>query len=284
MPVLDARRGEPRSRVNEALVRAIQDQIRRGDLKPGDRLPPERRLAGLFGASRSSVREALRILELSGLIYSRHGEGNFVAETLPSAAFTLVSFLEGQRASLIDLSEARKMFEPHLASLAAERATSEDLEKLRKATEEEESDLRAGHAEAAARSDRAFHQAVAAASGNQTLIHLHGYLSDLIASGRREALEHEPRRAQSAIDHRKICQAIARGDCAAARAAMLQHLQNVERIAMDAVLGYQRAASLLPGAGVARAGGARTAARARAGPARARPASALRLTGAGRRP
>jgi GntR family transcriptional repressor for pyruvate dehydrogenase complex len=271
--------------VNEAIVRAIQDQIQRGDLKAGDRLPPERSLARLFGAGRGSVREALRVLELSGLIDSRHGEGNFVADRGPSAAaYTLLTFLERQRASLLDVFEARKMVEPYLASLAAERATPEVVEKLREASEAGERDLRDGHAEAAVRSDRAFHGAIAAAAGNETLVYLHSYLSDLIASGRRELLEDDARRAQSAVDHRQICQAIARGDGAAARAAMLRHLENVQKILMDAVLSYQRVASLLPGAGVAKAGGARAVSRASSGPARARQASAFRLTGAGRRP
>lgn len=238
--------GDGHRRVNEAIVRAIQDQIRRGELKAGDRLLPERQLAALFDASRSSVREALRVLELSGLVYSRHGEGNFVAETLPAGvAVTLVEFLERQRASLLDLSEARKLFEPYLASLAAGRATADDVEVLRRAAEDEEAQLRAGETQAAFRADRTFHHAIAAATGNQTLVTLHSYLSDLVAGGRREALENDVRRAQSAFDHRRVYQAIARRDGAAARAAMLRHLENVERILMGAVLGYQRAAAQL---------------------------------------
>jgi GntR family transcriptional repressor for pyruvate dehydrogenase complex len=239
-------RGNGHRKVNEAIVRAIQDQIRRGELKAGDRLPPERRLAALFDASRSSVREALRVLELSGLVYSRHGEGNFVAEALPAGAgLTLVDYLERQRASLLDLSEARKMFEPYLASVAAGRATAEDVEELRRTAEEEDMRLRAGETQAAFRADRAFHHAVAVATGNQTLVTLHSYLSDLVAGGRREALENDVRRAQSAVDHRRVYQAIARRDGSAARAAMLRHLENVERILMDAVLGYQRTAAML---------------------------------------
>ncbi|MBI2188403.1 MAG: FadR family transcriptional regulator [Acidobacteria bacterium] len=263
--------GSGHRRVNEAIVRAIQDQIRRGELKPGDRLPPERQLAEMFDASRSSVREALRALELSGLIYSRHGEGNFVSEAPGGAALTLLDFLERQRASLLDLSEARKLFEPFLATLAASRATREDLEELHRAAEEEATQLQAGETQAAFRSDRAFHHAVAVATGNQELVKLHSYLSDLVAGGRREALENDVRRAQSAMDHRRLYQAIARRDGAAARAAMLRHLENVERILMDAVVGYQRAAArLAPTAGVApsrpQRSGARRAAR-RAGPA-----------------
>jgi GntR family transcriptional repressor for pyruvate dehydrogenase complex len=276
--VKQARRGD--GRVNQAIVRAIQEQIRRGELNPGDRLPPERHLAGIFGASRSSVREALRILELSGLVYSRHGEGNFVAETVPAAAArTLVEFLARQRASLLDLSEARKLFEPYLAALAATRATADDLEELKRAAEDEEKNLREGHTQAAFRADRLFHQAVATATRNQALVTLHSYLSDLIAGGRREALENDVRRAQSAVDHRRVYRAIARRDGAAARAAMLTHLENVERILMDAVGGYQRAATLLA---PRRAGSRDSDAGGPAAPRRRRAARPISLDPSGR--
>jgi GntR family transcriptional repressor for pyruvate dehydrogenase complex len=246
VPKVSGAQGNGHRKVSESIVRAIQDRIRRGELKAGDRLPPERQLAEMFDASRSSVREALRALELSGLVHTRHGEGNFVAETLGGASLTLVDFLERQRASLLELSEARKLFEPYLASLAAGRATPDDLEVLRGAADEEEKRLRAGERQAAFRADRTFHHAIAIATGNQALVTLHSYLSDLVAAGRQEALENDVRRTQSALDHRRVYQAIARRDGTAARAGMLRHLENVERIVMDAVLGYQRAAALLP--------------------------------------
>ena len=73
-----ARHRGQRLKVNEEIARQLLSQIRRRELRPGDQLPSERQLAGLFGASRGSVREALRVLELSGVIVSRQGGGNFV--------------------------------------------------------------------------------------------------------------------------------------------------------------------------------------------------------------
>ena len=237
----------PWSRVNEKIVQAIQDQIRRGELKLGNRLPPERQLASLLGVSRGSVREALRALELSGVVRSRHGEGNFVA-AVPGGGPTLplVQFVERQRANLLDVFDARKTFEPQLAAVAAERASPGDVERLRAAVEEQERDLRNGDLEAAFRADRLFHQLIAEATRNQTLINLHGFLSDLVADGRREALENDARRAQSAVDHRRVYQAIARRNAAAASAAMRQHVENVEQIVKHALHRYQRAAALIP--------------------------------------
>ncbi|MGQ0735380.1 MAG: FadR/GntR family transcriptional regulator [Acidobacteriota bacterium] len=236
-----------RLRVNEKIARELQHRIVRGEFSPGESLPPERRLAGQFGVSRGSVREALRALELAGVVVSRQGGGNFVSDTPRGTATTPLSqFLERQRGALVDLSEARQMFEPHLAYLAAERATPDDIDALRRAVEEQEQGLRAGDVDAVFNADRLFHQTLAETARNQTFIRLHGYLSDLVAGDRREAIENASRRTQSPIDHRAIFDAVARGDGPAASAAMLQHLRNVEAVLLDALREYQGALARLP--------------------------------------
>jgi len=236
-----------RLKVNEKIARELRNRIRRSELRPGDQLPPERQLAGFFGASRGSVREALRALELSGVIVSRQGGGNFVTEALPGGATQPLSqFLERQREHLLDLSEARQMFEPRLAFLAAERATEVDIDGLRRAVEEQERGLQDDDVEAVFNADRLFHQTIAAAARNQTFITLHNYLSDLVRGGPHEEIENGSRRTQSPIDHRAIYDAVASGDAPAASAAMLQHLKNVEGILLDALRRYQGAIADLP--------------------------------------
>ena len=237
-PEPDSRRG----RVSEEIVRQVQGWLRQGELKPGNQLPPERRLAGLFRASRGSVREALRALEVSGVIRSRQGGGNFVAERLPNAVtLPLAQFLDRQLERLRDLSEARQMFEPRLAFLAAERATRDDTQRMRKALEQQGRALPRGDTEAFSNADRFFHQEIAEATRNQTFIMLHNYLSDLISEIRRDAADSGPRREQALADHRAIYEAIARGDGPAAGAAMLQHVKTVEALLVDALLAYRGA-------------------------------------------
>ncbi len=248
-----------RGKVTEEIVRALQERISRGELKPGDQLPPERQLAELFRASRGSIREALRALELAGLIHSRQGGGNFVAESPPSAlAIPLDNFLERQRQSLRDLYEARQMLEPRLAFLAAERATRADVERLRQALERQERDLQAEELSVAYDADRGFHLAIAEATHNQTFIKLHNYLSDLVSESRREAVDSPARREQALADHRAICEAIARGDGPAASAAMLQHLKTVEALLTEALEAYRGVLARLQGgpAAAVREGGA----------------------------
>ncbi len=238
----------PRRKVTRAVVRAIQERLERGTLQPGARLPSERELARQLGASRSSIREALRALELAGLIRSQHGGGTFVADPLPASVATpLAQYLDRQRANLRDLFEARQMIEPRLAFLAAERASREDVEAIRAALERQERADREGDLEAAATADRSFHQAVAEATHNQTFIMLHNYLSDLVAGSRRDAADSAARRAQALVDHRAIFEAIARHDAPAASAAMLQHVRNVEALLLDTLAAYQGVLAFLPG-------------------------------------
>lgn len=230
------------------MVRALQERLARGTLRPGARLPSERQLARQLGASRSSVREALRALELAGLIRAQHGGGTFVADPLPASVATpLAQYLDRQRATLRDLFEARQMIEPRLAFLAAERATPEDLEALRAAVERQERADAEGDLEAASAADRLFHQAVAGATHNQTFIMLHNYLSDLVADSRREAVDSAARRAQALVDHRAIYEAIARHDAPAASAAMLQHVKNVEALLLETLSAYRGVLAFLPG-------------------------------------
>jgi GntR family transcriptional regulator, transcriptional repressor for pyruvate dehydrogenase complex len=244
----DSRPARRRSKVTEEIVRAIQARVSQGELKPGEQLPPERQLAELFQASRGSIREALRALELSGLVHSRQGDGNFIAQSLPSAlAVPLGHYLERQRLALVDLYEARQMLEPRLAFLAASRGTRADVERVRLALERQARDLKAEGLTIAYDADRGFHLAIAEAAGNQTFIKLHNYLSDLVSESRRELVDSATRREQALVDHRQIYEAIASGDGPAASAAMPQHLKTLETLLVEALEAYRAALDRLQG-------------------------------------
>lgn len=239
---------QKRGKVTEAIVRTLQARISRGEFRPGEQLPPERQLAEIFDASRGSIREALRALELSGLIHSRQGGGNYVADSLPSAlTVPLGNYLERQRHALLDLYEARQMLEPRLAFLAAERGTRADVERIRAALERQERDLEASDLDTAYDADRGFHLAIAEAAHNHTFIRLHNYLSDLVSESRREVVDSHSRRQQALVDHRAIHDAIASGDGPAASAAMLQHLRTLEALLVQALAAYRGALVRLQG-------------------------------------
>ena len=120
-----------RSRVYEHIVEQIHALIREGRWAPGDQIPPERELAERFRVSRTSVREALRALEMQGIIDSRQGGGTFVrtADTEALVPPLAAAILRGRR-ELAEVLEVRELIEPGIARLAATRATAEHASEL----------------------------------------------------------------------------------------------------------------------------------------------------------
>jgi len=120
-------------RAFDEIIDQIRDLVRSGELRPGDRLPAERMLAEQFAVSRNTVREALRMLEISGLIELRRGAtgGAFIAQSDSGrVATTMSDMLELSVLSLSDLTEARVWLETIVVRVACERMTSEHLERL----------------------------------------------------------------------------------------------------------------------------------------------------------
>jgi GntR family transcriptional repressor for pyruvate dehydrogenase complex len=126
----------PRSRTFELVLARIEEQILAGNLRVGDRLPPERELVELLGVSRAAVREALRVLEAQGVLRARVGTGpasGSVIAAMPSEGLTQLLRLHMALANFpfMDVVEARATLERSSARLAAERATEDDLAKIR---------------------------------------------------------------------------------------------------------------------------------------------------------
>src|SRR3954466_6283474 len=210
-------------------------------LKPGDRLPPERELAQAMGVSRSSLREALRALSLLGVTEMRQGDGTYLTALDPDALmrpFGLVLALnDGQ---LQELFEARRVIEPGLAALAAERIDEPTLDALRAGGSGGAGGGRDGGGggggeaaeavhdeEAFLRIDLELHGLIARAASNSILWHVIGSISGLAAASRRRTTPLPGLREQSVEDHRAIVAALEARDGEAAAAAMLHHLENV---------------------------------------------------------
>lgn len=125
-----------KQRVAEEIVEQLRGLILRGSYAPGDKLPPERKLAQELGVNRASLREAIKALEQMGLVKTRQGDGTRVLDFMQTAGVELVSHLipaEGGQANpevLRDVLEFRRLFGREVARLAAERATEEDLKRL----------------------------------------------------------------------------------------------------------------------------------------------------------
>src|SRR4030095_11915024 len=122
-----------KTRIHEEVFSQIHELIKEGRFKARDQLPSERELAETFKVSRTSVREALRALESQGLIVSRTGMCHFVADpAVESLVPPLTRFLIDEKKALADVFEMRKLIEPQIAALAAERATESDIAPLKR--------------------------------------------------------------------------------------------------------------------------------------------------------
>jgi GntR family transcriptional repressor for pyruvate dehydrogenase complex len=216
-------------RIYAEIVRQIRGLIADGQLKSGDRLPPERDLAERFRVSRTSVREALRALESTGLVEIRAGEGAFVR---PASVEALVEPLAlvilTHREATADLYEARRLLEPPIAALAARRAGPEEVAELIRILDEQAKEVAGGRTGLA--QDAAFHTAIAHSAHNRAITRIVTTLMDLLAQTREESLHTPGRPERSHQDHRRILAAIQARDAEAARQAMLDHLVAVERL------------------------------------------------------
>jgi GntR family transcriptional regulator, transcriptional repressor for pyruvate dehydrogenase complex len=223
------------------VVEHVRRLIEGGEVRPGDRLPPERELALAIGVSRPSLRSGLRSLQAMGVIRSRQGAGTFIADGPPRLGEAPLRFLAALHGFTSDeMFEARRVLEVGSAGLAAERATGDQLATMA----DEVADMFASLAQPAEflRHDVMFHRAVAAGSGNPVLATLIDTVAELVYESRLRTVERATDLRESAEFHRRIYRAIRDRDQAGARQAMGEHLdvarqaqaQEPEAVANDA--------------------------------------------------
>ena len=216
-------------KVFEQIADQIEKRILNGELRCGDRLPTERELAEQFQASRTAVREAMKILAQKGLVEMRPGRGTIVIDGAPEAmqnSIGLVMKLQvGEVGGSDNLVEVREIFETEIAALAAARATDEELAAMREAIRVMDESLNDADAYIAA--DNQFHQALAKATQNSLILILIDSIVNPLSEQRKHifAVEGGPQRGQ--FHHRRILESIIRRDPESARAAMRAHLQQV---------------------------------------------------------
>lgn len=230
----DASANARASAVEEAIA-ALEDVVL-DELRPGSQLPAEAELARMLSVSRLTVREAVRALEARGLLSLRRGRRAVVRT--PNGALLGDFFRTSVRRNatvIFELIELRRALEPHIAGLAAMRATSAERASMQAAVAEMDAlasskpvDEEAFHAV-----DLRFHGALASASGNTMLMHLIEELAQPLGVSRRytwRGRERDERPLAPVIEaHRRILTAVLAGDSQMASAAMLTHLDETER-------------------------------------------------------
>lgn len=225
-----------RSKLYEQVLERIRAHAAEKSLSAGDRLPSERELAARLGVSRTSVKQALVVLEAQGLIDIRHGGGAYLTTGQLDAAQVgttqaedaQVEELVERRHRLPEVFEAREALETKLAELAAQRRTKTDLETIEDALAYMNAEIKRG--EPGIEGDRRFHEAVTAAAKSELLAEFMNSIATQIAESRNESLRQPGRPSRSLTQHHKIAEAIRMSDPKAAAAAMRRHVQTVSKV------------------------------------------------------
>lgn len=220
-----------KNRVHEEVARQLEIFILK-ELKPGDKLPAERELAGMLGVSRSSIRDALRRLDLVGLVEPRQGSGTRVREiSTETMVSPLANVIAHKRQMVHELLEFRKMLEPGMAARAAAHASPEDVARMEEILDRQEQKVRGGGL--AIEEDTEFHYCIATAARNSVVLKVVDVVMDLLRETRSRSLQTEGRPQKSLAGHRRILNAIRRSDAEAAENAMRQHIREVEKMVLD---------------------------------------------------
>jgi len=219
-----------RAKVYEEVARQIERLILK-KLQPGDKLPSERELAETLGVSRSSIRDAIRSLELMGLVEPRQGAGTVVLEiSTESLVNPLANALKRKAELVSELLDFRKMLEPPLAARAATHASEDEISEMAEILARQQEKLKRG--ESAIAEDSEFHYTIALASRNSVVFKVLDTLMDLLRDTRERSLQVEGRPQKSLAGHQRILSAIKRHDAEAAKAAMRRHIEDVEEIVL----------------------------------------------------
>jgi len=209
-------------------LHGLRALIADGALRPGDRLPSEGELCETLGVSRGSLREAIRTLGALGVLETRHGSGSYVSELRAADLIGSLSLTVGllPMAGVLELTELRRVLEPHAAALAAARMDAETVEKLDALLGEiEPSDDFEDHS----RLDHEFHMTISRVAGNDALTSL----IDVLRSRSRAYRIHDVHDAaelklHSDAGHRAILRGLADADPVAASAAASAHVAYTE--------------------------------------------------------
>ena len=237
--------------VTDEAITKIKEMLISGVLKAGDRLPPEKDLSENLGLSRSSLREAVKALELIRVLDVRRGDGTYVTSLEPQLLTEAMAFVVDlhQGKSVLELFEVRRILEPAAASMAAPKITGEQIDALTTAINGVSEDT---SVEDLVAHDLEFHGLIAQAAGNSYLCSLLDGLSNSTVRARVwRGLTQDKAVSRTLSEHHAIVDALARRDAELAKALVTVHISGVEHWLRQAAInteGVQEFETFLPSA------------------------------------
>lgn len=218
-------------KISQIVIEQIQDMIMRGELKNGDKLPPERELTQTLNIGRPALREALKALEIIGLIESRHGQGNFIVNNTENSFFKPLSLsFKLSNGNIEEILELRHLIENYTVKQASIHSNTDDVERLYKLyqclIEAETTDIKSHY-------DKEFHFEIAKISKNTLIINLLESTSYLFDNFINKTVDMSFS-GEDSIDklyeeHLNIIKAIEKHDSEEASKFMYIHLNNINR-------------------------------------------------------
>lgn len=213
----------PKKRLSESAIEQIKEFIVHNKLESGSKLPSERELGSRLKISRTSIREALRMLEIMGLVEVKPGKGIYVKNLTGDLFVPLPTWVSNYRDTIHKHFEARLILEPEIAALAARRATKKDIRQIRQNIQTQK-DLPECQKAASIQADIKFHGLVAEAAKNETILMLFNSIARISFHGWKAAIRMEGRNASAVKEHAELLEKLARRDEDGARRVMREHM------------------------------------------------------------
>jgi GntR family transcriptional regulator, transcriptional repressor for pyruvate dehydrogenase complex len=213
--------------IYESVLEYLKSELLRGNLRPGSQLPTVAALAEQLNVGQASVREAYRILQSKGVLEVTQGRGTFVSTDVINIDDTLTDFHLSDQPSRVHLLEARRLLEPGIAALAAQRATSAEIQLIQELAQRPDQQL-PSHDEWVELNIE-FHDAVAIAAHNPVITQMVRAIYDVIRDSQPVVDYVLPDAMKKGISyHKLIALAIQDGNPEAAQTLMHQHIAGVE--------------------------------------------------------
>ncbi|MFK5927012.1 MAG: FadR/GntR family transcriptional regulator [Desulfuromusa sp.] len=213
-------------RLSESVIEAIKKMIVNDGFKASDKFYSENELTKKLQVSRSSIREALRILEVTGRVTVKQGKGIYIADLSDQQFKAFSTWLKNNEQSIKDNFEVRLIIEPKAAGRAAENADADDILKMKEACFQFTKFAEEDNTEEVIRNDRRFHRLLAGATKNVTLHVLMKSMTTTLPNGWISSLYTPGRIEKTVYEHNDILEAIIQRDKAGAENAMTRHLVN----------------------------------------------------------
>lgn len=215
-----------KQRLSDMVATEIRSMIKQDGFQPGDKIYSEHELTKRLGVSRASVREAIRILEVSGLLSVHQGRGVFLRNDNTEEFSALTKFVHDHSDSIFEQFEIRLLIEPDCAARAARLATTDEIRELREILQRFEEHCAAEEVQGAISQDELFHTKIAKATRNRTLHVLMSTFARNLTESWITSLSVPGRQIKTITEHRAILDAIEAGNESDANTAMRIHLSN----------------------------------------------------------